>query len=96
MPYKAGVILSQIPYFSELIASQVPGDCPGGMDGFGIDWYITIGVANSHVDSVTPFRSMILSCQRSPYFINIQLRRRVVGYFIGILALSVVRDGELY
>ena len=30
--------------------------------------------ANSHVDSVTPFRSMILSCQRSPYLINIQLR----------------------
>ena len=26
-------------------------------------------VANSHVDSVTPFRSMILSCQRSPYLI---------------------------
>ena len=33
-------------------------------------------VANSHVDSVTPFRSMILSCQRSPYLVNIQLRRR--------------------
>ena len=37
-------------------------------------------VANSHVDSVTPFRSMILSCQRSPYPINIQLCRRFVGY----------------
>ena len=32
-------------------------------------------VANSHVDSVTPLRSMILSCQRSPYLVNIQLRR---------------------
>ena len=53
-------------------------------------------VANSHVDSVTPFRSMILSYQRSPYLINIQLRRRFVGYFIGILTLSVVRDGERY
>ena len=31
--------------------------------------------ANSHVDSVSPFRSMILSCQWSPYLINIQLRR---------------------
>ena len=31
-------------------------------------------VANSHLDSVTPFRSMILSCQRSPYLVNIQLR----------------------
>ena len=40
--------------------------------------------ANSHVNSVTLFRSMILSCQRSPYIINIQLRRRFVGYFIGI------------
>ena len=28
-------------------------------------------VANSHVDSVTPFRSMVLSCQRTPYLINI-------------------------
>ena len=32
-------------------------------------------VANSHVDSVTPFRSIILLCQRSPYLVNIQLRR---------------------
>ena len=45
-------------------------------------------VANSHVDSVTLFRSMILSCQRSPSLINIQLRRRVVGYFIGILHMK--------
>ena len=36
-------------------------------------------VANSHEsprDSVTPFRSMILSCQRSPYLVNIQLHRK--------------------
>ena len=45
--------------------------------------------ANSHVDSVTPFRSMILSCQRSTYLINIQLRRRLVGYFVGIVASCV-------
>ena len=31
---------------------------------------------SSHVVSVTPLRSMILSFQRSPYLINIQLRRR--------------------
>ena len=37
-----------------------------------------------YLDSVTPFRSMILSCQRSPYLINIQLHRRFLGYFIGI------------
>ena len=36
-------------------------------------------------DSVT-IRSLILSCQRSPYLIDIQRRRRrpFVGYFIGI------------
>ena len=27
-------------------------------------------VANSHVDSVTPFRNMILLCQRSSHFSN--------------------------
>ena len=54
-------------------------------------------VANSHVDFVTPFRSMVLSCQRTPYLINIQLCRRFIGYLIGILALSVVRvGGERY
>ena len=25
---------------TELNASQMPGDSPGGMGGFGIDWYI--------------------------------------------------------
>ena len=30
----------QIPRCTELNASQMPGDCPGGMGGFGIDWYI--------------------------------------------------------
>ena len=25
---------------TELNASQMPGDCPGEMGGFGIDWYI--------------------------------------------------------
>ena len=40
MPHRAGLILGQIPYCTELNASQMPGDCPGGMGGFGIDWYI--------------------------------------------------------
>ena len=40
--------------------------------------------ANSHIHSVTLFRSTILSSQRWPCLINIQLRRRFVGYFIGI------------
>ena len=41
MPHRAGLILSQILCCTELNASQMPGDCPGGMGGFGIDWYIT-------------------------------------------------------
>ena len=45
MPHRAGLILGQIPHCTELSASQMPGDCPGGggMGGFGIDWYITKG-----------------------------------------------------
>ena len=45
---------------------------------------VIIQLCHSHVDSVTPFCSMILSCQRSPYLIKIQLRWRFVDYFIGI------------
>ena len=40
MPHRAGLILGQIPHCTELNASQMLGDCPGGMGGFGIDWYI--------------------------------------------------------
>ena len=42
MPHRAGLILGQISHCTELNASQMPGDCPGGMGGFGIDWYISI------------------------------------------------------
>ena len=30
MPHRAGLILGQIPHSTELNASQMPGDCPGG------------------------------------------------------------------
>ena len=30
MPHRAGLILGQIPHCTELNASQMPGDCPGG------------------------------------------------------------------
>ena len=30
MPHRAGLILGQIPHGTELNASQMPGDCPGG------------------------------------------------------------------
>ena len=36
------------PHCTELNASQIPGDCPGGgMGGFGIDWYIIIAICTS-------------------------------------------------
>ena len=35
--FDTGLILGQIPHCTELDASQMPGDCPGGMG----DWYIT-------------------------------------------------------
>ena len=30
MPHRAGLMLGQIPHCTELNASQMPGDCPGG------------------------------------------------------------------
>ena len=42
MPHRVGLILGQISHCTELNASQMPGDCPGGMGGFGIDWYIML------------------------------------------------------
>ena len=33
MPHRAGLILGQIPHCTELNASHMPGDCPGGGDG---------------------------------------------------------------
>ena len=46
MPHRAGLILGQISHCTELNASQLPGDCPGGMGGFGIDWYIKTTLNN--------------------------------------------------
>ena len=44
MPHRARLILGQIPHCTELNASQMPRDCPGGggMGGFGSDWYIIL------------------------------------------------------
>ena len=46
MPHRAGLILGRIPHCTERTASQMPGDCPGGTGGFGIDWYINISDMN--------------------------------------------------
>ena len=42
MPHRADLILGQILHCTELNTSQMPGDCPGRMGGFGIEWYIKI------------------------------------------------------
>ena len=46
MPHRAGLILGQIPHCTDLNASQMPEECPGGMGGFGIDWYIMVSYFN--------------------------------------------------
>ena len=44
MPHRAGLILDQISPCTELNASQMPGDCPGGMGSFGIDHFTVVGL----------------------------------------------------
>ena len=39
MPHRAGLILGQIPHCTQLNASQMPGDCPGG-DGRFWNWLV--------------------------------------------------------
>ena len=53
MPHRAGLILGQIPHCTELNASQMPGGCPGGMGGFGIDWYITTHTTDANIIGTT-------------------------------------------
>ena len=36
MPHRAGLIFGQIPHCTELNASQMPGDCPGGGGGWAV------------------------------------------------------------
>ena len=43
MPHRAGLILGQIPHCTELNASQMPGDCPGGGDGRFWNWLVHYG-----------------------------------------------------
>ena len=40
MPHRAGLILGQIPHYTELNASQMPGDCPGGGNGRFWNWLV--------------------------------------------------------
>ena len=40
MPHRACLILGQISHCTELNASQMPGDCPGGGGGGGGEWAV--------------------------------------------------------
>ena len=59
MLHRAGLILGQIPHYTELNASQMPGDCPGTMGGFGIDWYISGFVPVPRQDSAVLVVSLL-------------------------------------
>ena len=66
-----------------------------------VDSYVDSSVTEYVTDSVT-IRSLILSCQRSPYLIDIQLRRRqpFVGYIsrpaVKVAYYSFIRVQEVY
>ena len=67
MPYRAGLILGQIPHCTELNPSQMPGDCPGGgMDGFGIDWYIKLSNVAIKIGGKTRFENLLKQLFHSP------------------------------
>ena len=54
-------MLCQITHCTELNASQMPGDCPGGgMGGFGIDWYISLLLSIKGVATLYFWGSLLL------------------------------------
>ena len=53
MPHRAGLILGQIPHGTELNASQMPGDCPGG------GWAVLEYTDSRKKPEVTPKRGLI-------------------------------------
>ena len=65
MPHRAGLILGQIPHCAELNKSQMPGDCPGGMGGFGIDWYISSMKKRDFYKTINSF-DKFLYCIKTP------------------------------
>ena len=63
MPHRKGLILGQIPHCTELNASQMPGDCPGG--GWAVleltgtlETFINIYEGNFHTN-VTEFQGEV-------------------------------------
>ena len=47
----------------ELNASQIPGDCPGGMGGFGIDWYIRLQINLPAFETKTKYVALTVSME---------------------------------
>ena len=64
MPHRVGLILGQIAHCTELNASQMPRDCPGGMGSFGIDWCII------HVSNKSPLAEMLNTKANSKTYIR--------------------------
>ena len=89
MPHRAGLILGQIPHCTEPNASQIPGDCPGGMGGFVIDWYITTLHPTPPPDRrVKHFRGMHMSGMSSIQIVCNKESWQSVGYNNGVFKIN--------
>ena len=94
----------QIPHCTELNACQMPGDFPGGMGGFGIDWYINSPIINSqrmrihvafpHTFSVPRFLAVSVSRDvpfaLSPFLPFLSMQCAVAFSFPGQINMHVV------
>ena len=45
----------KFPTVRSLTELKMPGDCPGGMGGFGIDWYIIVSQQRQHFEDLSYF-----------------------------------------
>ena len=72
MPHRAGLILGQIPHCTELNASQMPGDCPGG--GMGVlELTGTLRTRQAKISKLAPFASAKISIRdifKMSFFFN--------------------------
>ena len=63
MPHRVGLILGQIPRCTELNASEMPGDCPGGGgDGRFWNWLAYVHKVNTICSWKIPYVSFNCHC----------------------------------
>ena len=87
MPHRAGLILGQIPHCTELNASQMPGDCPGGGgDGRFWNWLVHKWDQNPwFVPETTSFSQPLhIGVPPPPRFLNICRLRPFYGRLHGV------------